>query len=79
MNHLTLFSILFNPLKPGQQSSALCGVVCALLIANGTFIIGSIVSLLILAFNFEYFHYITICFMTHKYHEWVLMCFIYPS
>ncbi len=37
----------FNPLKPCLQSMALCGIVCALSIADSTFTNWSIVSLLI--------------------------------
>ncbi len=60
-----MLSPLLKLPKPGPQSRALCGAVCASSIANSTFTHYSIVSLLIL-FNefcgFFVFYYMTIIF-----------------
>ncbi len=55
----------FNLSKPGLQSRVLCGVVCVLLIANGTFTNWSIYPVNVILFYFEMcvffvFYYITI-------------------
>ncbi len=66
LNSITMgFIMCFNPLKPGLQSRALCGTVCALPIANSTCTNWRIASLMIW-FCSAYEMYV-FCILLHDY------------